>query len=631
MFIHFDLPRAAGDTLMACVEKTYGPERVLHIGAGLRFDINYTDLLSLNQEQISQIKSNYDCLVTKHSFPLHEIFDVPYVGFVRNPLNWYISSYFWAKKTSYNDQNEMYGLAIAKYNFTLDQFVFWLHDIGHDNIQAKNLIRLAQGNCDVIPPRLNDIILNENSLTEVFRFIEQRFAVFAPTEMFGRAVYAMGMLFDWPYVPLWQRQSSSSWQSSLTISEELAEYVRERNQYDWALFEQASSMFECRFVDVMAACGSEADDYDVCSQKSFDDATPFHFASLPADLLAQWRNDLACRLSTQAISSFRRPEPQYFQDRQVWFHSEINGHMILSLSKNGPLVFAYPKTYMFNTQGEVFNVADLLRPGVLVDVDVANLSLRLQAGETPGLIESHGSLTVWFWHNRYYFLDGIIEGGVEALYANPVRLLTGQLNFCGKQEASQFFRMMTDPFYRQLIDNYQILEEEHTGLWRALRETDGNEAFAATTLASLLVKMQSENQLTLRAPPPHEHGSLLNYNIIQWQDSYYGAMFGAGTLDQLLMESEADVRLLKGRSPYEIHRQIMGLWLDELSIDEPRLIESRSGINVVSYLGRLFYVPQNLGAIDFHDQALDKKQGIQVSHSLKRIQALLGELSQTVD
>ena len=289
------MPRAAGDSMMDCIGRVYGYERILRIGLGIRYDVDIGTLMSMSNEAREELKRRHACFVTKHTFPLQRILHLPYAGFMRNPVDWYISSYFYARQTSLGDPSEPYGFAIGKYNFTLFEFVRWLMEIGHDNIQLKNITALQARITDGLPPRPACIAVNGDSASRAAEFIRQSFAVFAPTEKFAEGVYALGAIFNWPILPLWERKGSSGWRQNFLAPEGLVEYLREKNALDCDLFSQIDRDFDEKYNSLLAVSDKDIADYDACSRNpEYSDASAFHFFDLPAKLTAELQSEAEC-------------------------------------------------------------------------------------------------------------------------------------------------------------------------------------------------------------------------------------------------------------------------------------------------------------------------------------------------
>lgn len=601
---------------MDCVERVYGADRVLHIGHGLRFDMPFDVLLGASDEELQKISCKYDCVVTKHAFAIHEIFGAPYVGFIRNPLDWYISSYFWAKKTSLGDPSEFYGYMIDKHKMSLTDFVHWLHDIGHDNNQTKNFSKLNCGYSDGLPPRPNDISLDDNIFSDLVKFIEDNFTIFAPTDLFGPAVYVMGRLFDWPDLPVWHLRSSSGWRSSVTIPDDLAAFVRERDTHDWRLFETARQSFERRYADLLAGYGDEIRDYDACSRDpAYADATPFRLPARTAELPR-----------SPAVRAKPRSEDTtttgYLADVSMYHYGMVHGHFLLSRRPQRPPYLAVPLNTLFDHTGNSPRLSDLYHPGTLFDESLPALRQRILAGEVPSLIESFEDLEVWFHRGAYHCLEGRTEGRATAVFTDPDGTLGLCPKFADRDEARRIFRLFTDPFQRERIADFQIVEGREGQPWRAEPRNGDQQPVLAPSLSKLLAALQAAGHLTLTAPPPFLLDSQANFNIVMHDGRYYAARQGAGELEHLLADPQPE-NLLTAPTLLELRQQIMDRWDAELPPDV-YLVDTVGTINIVNFLGRFIALPQKLGSVDLSDAEVLKTPDIVISHSLTRLRHLIG-------
>lgn len=619
MFIHFDLPRAAGDSLMDCVERVYGASRVLHLGRGLRFDMSYEALLSKTPDEIDLIKSQYGCAVTKHAFSLHKIIGVPYVGFVRNPFDWYVSSYYWAIKNSLGDPSEHYGYMIDKENMSLEYFVHWLHDTGHDNNQTKNIFHLSKDYGSLLPPDPASITLDEASFSQAIELTETAFAVLAPTDLFGPALYVMGMLFDWPDLPPWRLRSSSNWRASASIPDTLMDFVRERSPYDWKLFDAVRKGFEQRYADILAARAAEIADYEACSRNpAWQDAMPFHVHDVPDRLLQGVRLQAPPPpRDPVAVSSALRGNR--ISGLKLHLHGVVHGHFLLSPRSDSPPFLAVPLVSLIDQMADPDRLWPFYGPGVLFDRSLEGLRQRLEAGEVPSLVESQGDLQIWFYRGAYRFVEWTAGTGIDAVYRDPEGTLGVSLHATDWQTARQFFTLFTDPFQWQRIDGFGIVEGVGEEPWRA-EPTAGGPAVTAPSLVRLLETLQSSGRLSLRSPPPFLIDSLADYNLVKYQDRHYGAHQGAGSLEDLL--AEPGENLIEAVVLKELRREIIDRWLSRRPPD-PHLIETLGVTNIVLFRDRFVALPQALGAVDLSDPATFHLPGVIVSRSRTRLRHLV--------
>lgn len=615
MFIHFDLPRAAGDSLMDCVERVYGASRVLHLGRGLRFDMSYEALLSKTPDEIERIRNQYGCIVTKHAFSLHKVINSPYVGFIRNPFDWYVSSYFWAKKNSLGDPSEFYGYMIDKHNMSLEYFVRWLHDIGHDNNQTKNIFHLSKDYDSVLPPDPADISLDDAVFAQTIALTESAFAVLAPTDLFGPAVYVMGMLFDWPDLPLWRLRSSSNWRASVSVPDRLVDFVRERSPYDWNLFAAVRQGFEQRYADVLTTRAAEIADYDACSRNpAWADAMPFHVHDVPAHLSKSVQRQVPP--STEVSPPLQGSDAPRLN---LHLHGVIHGHFLLSPRRDSPPFLAVPLISLLHQMADPEQLWPFYGPGVLFDRSLDALRQRLEAGEVPSLVESQGELQVWFHQGAYRFLEWAPDTDLDVVYRDPERTLGGSLQATDWPMARQLFTLFTDPFQRQRIDGFAIVEGVGGEAWRA-EPTAGGPPVTAPSLLRLLEALQSSGRLSLRFPPPFLIDSLADYNLVKHQGRSYGARHGAGELEELL--AEPGENLIEAATLTDVRRAIIDRWLSQ-QLPDPHLIESLGVTNIVLIRDHFVALPQALGPVDLSDPGTLQLPGVIVSRSLTRLRHLV--------
>lgn len=600
---------------MDCVERIYGAEQVLHIGHGLRYDMPVDSLLRATEAEIEVLKKTYACFVTKHAFALHRLLDLPYVGFVRNPLNWYISSYFWAKKTSLGDPSEPYGYNIDKYNLSLEGFIHWLHDIGHDNIQCKSLIQLQSPFTDGMPPRPSEVEMNGVSYGDATALIKNYFTVFAPTEMFSHAVYIMGATFNWPHLPLWRVRSSGEWKSTLVMPPKLEEYIAERSSYDWKLYHESYVMIGEAHASLLETQEAAIEDYDTISKNpAFDDANPFHFRDIEPKIISGWQQPAVMQQSKTPYSADNLalatiPIPSI----EICSYGCIHGHLVTSDLSGRPPYSGIPLTYLFSDKTSSLPASIIFRPGVLIDDDIQSLRQRLSAGEAPSLVETFNRLWVWFYDGQFRFIEAD-HLDVTEIYLNPQVAFADCPSFSDWKSARQILKLFTTPFELERIADYQIVESGRE--WQALPSDPKLPAYKASLLIQLLQAMFAEKRLRLTAPPPLEIDSLLTYNLILHEGQYFAAKQGEGLVEDLLAEESPGDRLLSASSLIELRRKVINAWWAALP-QHPFLIESIDTSNVILYRDTYYLLPQAKGAFDPAQARLDPE--VKSSRSLKRL------------
>jgi len=619
LFIHFDLPRAAGDSLMDCVGRLYGHDKILRIGWGIRYDLDIGRLMEMPQAERDALKRRYSCFITKHTFPLQRLLGLPYVGFMRNPIDWYVSSYFYARQTSLGDPSEPYGFAIEKYNLSLFDFVRWLMDIGHDNIQLKNVLALQADVTDGLPPRPACIAVGRAQLDAAADFTARSFAFFAPTEKFAEAVYALGVLFDWPHLPLWQRRGSSGWRRDYVAPPGLEDFLRERNAFDCELFSRISEAFDIKFAGLYSAAGDDIADYDACSRDpDCVDSTPFHFANLPTELITALRCDY--RPSADDSRPLRLgPLPASVKGDFV--HGAVHGHLIWSRHADAPPYVALPLEATYGMDQGQLPQSLLFTAGTLRGRDPVELRRRLLAGDVPSLVETFGDGMIWFFRGTYYLADGNIDAA--AIYGDPTGELAKAVAIGDTATAHDVLQLLADPFMMQRLADYELKEpEEGAAQWRAMPLTPGLPQYQAASRAALVVTMMRAGALRFTTAPPLNLGSLGTYNLAQYNGRYYGILQGQGDLLDLLVLPERGENLLEANHLDELSRLVMAKIKRDID-PLPRFIEAVGNYNLVQVADVNVAVPQQLGNIDLGDRASLRHPGVIVSRSLQMLRRRL--------
>jgi hypothetical protein len=195
-------------------------------------------LLKLSPKELA----NYRLLRGHFFYRIHKLLPRPpvFLTLFRNPIDRIVSTYYFCRGGSpehLNPEADATTFYKAK-SLTLGEFV--RHPSLYDCENAQTYQFIARKDIHTAP-------LNHRSLEEAKAYLNQ-FAFVGITERFDEALQLLSFTFGWN--PLKEHQPlmvSPTRTRRSSLSPDIIEVIRERNQFDFALYDYATALFELRY------------------------------------------------------------------------------------------------------------------------------------------------------------------------------------------------------------------------------------------------------------------------------------------------------------------------------------------------------------------------------------------------
>ena len=214
IFLH--VPKCAGSTFLSILNRQYPHLNHFDIKLLSPDELNISELISQPEKKIKQIN-----LIKGHqTYGLHKhlIGNSSYISFVRDPVERISSLYHYVKNIP---DNRFYSV-IHKHKLSLKDFVQKLEDPGINNTQ---LFRIGG-----IPEEPEEI-----QLQQALRNVEKHFPVVGVVERYDESLMLLKNYFKWNW-PYYSVVNKNKKKSSKTVSPDIEEFIREKNQGDLKLY-----------------------------------------------------------------------------------------------------------------------------------------------------------------------------------------------------------------------------------------------------------------------------------------------------------------------------------------------------------------------------------------------------------
>jgi Galactose-3-O-sulfotransferase len=235
IFLH--MPRSGGTTLNRLIEWEYGALRVFAVD-GHFYRWSYNRLARLRVGQLPRM------LVYQGHMPfgLHILLDAPatYMTMLREPLDRIMSEYYFRLHHSWRHPNEHRSVK----TLTLEQYI---RTTPRHNIQTKLL-----AGCHSSYDFLEDACTAE-TLALAKHNLTQHFGLVAISERYNESLALAKLIFGWNIRHLSNFNVNHKRPPKDTVSTTIRDLVEDRYQYDVALYQYASALFN----KAIAARGSE--------------------------------------------------------------------------------------------------------------------------------------------------------------------------------------------------------------------------------------------------------------------------------------------------------------------------------------------------------------------------------------
>ena len=226
IFLH--IPKTAGSTLNAILQKQYKRQQIYYLGANTQESIrSYLDLADEEKKSIR--------LVTGHTaYGFHEYIpgSSTYFTFFRDPVERVVSFYHFVKN---NEQHYLNKAAVNEFD-GIKPFI----TSGITTMMDNGQTRLISGAW--LDPGFGEI--NEQILAQAKTNLSKKFSVVGLTEQFDATLILFKEIFNWQDIKYMRKNVTKVAPVERILTAEEKEAVVSLNQYDIALYDYAQTLFE---------------------------------------------------------------------------------------------------------------------------------------------------------------------------------------------------------------------------------------------------------------------------------------------------------------------------------------------------------------------------------------------------
>lgn len=235
IFLH--ISKTGGTTLRSIIEKQYPPDKIYDVDASYftsdskEYDRVFKERIRMLKEMPDQDKASYECFFHPLAYGLHQILpqSARYVTMLRDPVDHYISNYYFAVNKSGHIHHE-YVLENA---VRLDNY--------HEHFHVDNLMTRRLSGCDPLdafhaaPLPHNAINLAKENLKQV--------AVVGLMEEFDLSLLMMQQVFKWTDVRYTAKNVAAQRSNLIDLKPETRALLNQLLQDDIELYTYACELF----------------------------------------------------------------------------------------------------------------------------------------------------------------------------------------------------------------------------------------------------------------------------------------------------------------------------------------------------------------------------------------------------
>ncbi len=234
--VFFHINKTAGLTVRQILENQYPPEQRFHVHDAAKNGPTLQDYLDLPDEE----KAKFRCLLGHMPYQIkqHQPTPVVYFAFFREPLKRMISHYYWCisrengiGKRIVNEQISLADFLLSK-DITVQADNFQVRILANDEMVTNNeRIDMTQP-CD------------QAMLEKAVDRLERQFRIVCLQERFDESVLLLRHAFGWrtPYYK--SKNVVKKKPARIQLPSDVEAAVKERNRFDYALYEYVTDRFE---------------------------------------------------------------------------------------------------------------------------------------------------------------------------------------------------------------------------------------------------------------------------------------------------------------------------------------------------------------------------------------------------
>ncbi len=127
--------------------------------------------------------------------------------------------------------------------------------------------------------------------------------------------------------------------------------------------------------------------------------------------------------------------------------------------------------------------------------------------------------------------------------------------------------------------------------------------------------------------PPHLAGAYKEYNIVDYNNSFYGVPQSTGPLDLSKKEDRGRKGILVGKDRRDVEYLIDKAIQSQIKVkavdSSPHLAGSYQGYNIVDYKGSFYAVPQSVGSLDLSKEENKNRAGLLIGKERKEVEQMI--------
>lgn len=246
VFVH--IPKAAGSTLMTVLQREYGRDHVF-----LTYHIEEKQESGIAALSI-EAQQPYRAYAGHFPYGVHTYLTQSpcYFTVLRHPLKRLISLYHYIQRTP------THYLYEATQALSLEAFLTSGSTTELDNGQVRQLVGLHGENLKSI---------QEVDYQQAQQNLAQNFAVFGIQERFDETLLLLHHRLGWQKYPLYVSQKVAPKRANKPLAPDIDTQVRERNRYDFALYDWAVQAFDQQLKAALSNLATELQRYQQVNRR----------------------------------------------------------------------------------------------------------------------------------------------------------------------------------------------------------------------------------------------------------------------------------------------------------------------------------------------------------------------------
>ncbi len=225
IFLH--IPKTAGTTLNAILQKQYKPQQIYYLGANAQESIRDYQQLARAEKEAIRLVSGHTALGFHDYVPGSST----YFTFLRDPIERVVSFYYYVKK---NNEHYLNRAAVNEFE-GIAPFI----NSGITKMVDNGQTRMISGVW--LEPAFGKITAQE--FEQAKANLKQRFSVTGLTEQFDATLLLFRAIFNWQSITYIRQNVSKTAAADRELAAVDRQAIEAANQWDIALYEHAQELF----------------------------------------------------------------------------------------------------------------------------------------------------------------------------------------------------------------------------------------------------------------------------------------------------------------------------------------------------------------------------------------------------